>query len=302
MTGAARVERYGNVFRITPGPGRVIISTDIHGHLEDFRRVAQAFERWLARGEAFLVYTGDLVHGPCYEKDQWPEHLGDYYPDESPRVIEEFVQLQKKHKGRVFSLIGNHEHSHVGGPHTRKFHKEPSETQYLERTLGPEKTEEFHELIRSLPIVGVVGRGVVITHGAPRVLEATFAEICATSYGGHEGKTIPQMLEVPILGELFWARAAGSLVVRRFLKRMELGGQPNHVVVYGHDPVRRGWAREGSEQLCFSTSFALKNARKVYLDLDLDHEYANVDELKLGRELRWLYPELSAARRKKTPV
>src|ERR1700752_1352034 len=77
-TGPARVERYGNVFRIPPGPGRVIISTDIHGHLEDFRRVAQAFERWLARGDAYLIYTGDLVHGPCYERTQWPEHLGDY--------------------------------------------------------------------------------------------------------------------------------------------------------------------------------------------------------------------------------
>jgi hypothetical protein len=297
---APTVERYGNVFRIPPGPGKVIISTDIHGHLEDFRRVAQAFERALAKEpDAYLVYTGDLVHGPCYERGGWPEHLGDFYPDESPRVVEELVTLMKKHKGRVFSLLGNHEHSHIGGPHTRKFHKEPSETEYLERTVGPAKAQEYHALFRSFPLCAVVGRGVVVTHGAPRVLDATFAEICAVEYGGHEEKSIPQMLEVPILGELFWTRAAGSLVVRRFLKRMEIADEPNHIVVYGHDPVRRGWAREGSEQMCFSTSFALKNSRKVYLELDLDRPYLTVEDLKLGRDLRWLYPELSAARKKK---
>ena len=67
----------------------------------------------------------------------------------------------------------------------------------------------------------------------------------------------------------------------------------------GHDPVRQGWAREGHEQLCFSTSFALKNARKVYVELDLEREYRTVDDLKLGRDIRWLYPELSLARKKK---
>ena len=46
--------------------------------------------------------------------------------------------------------------------------------------------------------------------------------------------------------------------------------------------------------MCFSTSFALKNSRKVYLELDLDRPYLTVEDLKLGRDLRWLYPELSA--------
>jgi hypothetical protein len=214
-------------------------------------------------------------------------------------VLDEFVQLQRKYRGRVFSLLGNHEHSHVGGPHTRKFHKQPSETEHLEQTLGPEKTEVYRELFRTFPLCGVVGRGVVITHGAPRVLDATFAEVCSAAYSGHETKTIPQMFEVPILGELFWARRAGPLVVRRFVKRMQIGQQENHVVVYGHDPVRRGWAREGLEQLCFSTSFALKNTRKVYLELDLAREYLTVDDLKLGRDVRWLYPELAADRKAK---
>ncbi|MBI3722581.1 metallophosphoesterase [bacterium] len=293
------VERYGKIVRIPPGPGRAIVSTDLHGHMEDFRRVVAAFERALTRGNAYLVFTGDLVHGPAYEKDSYPEHLGDYYEDETPLLMQSFVEVQKKHRGRVICLMGNHEHSHVGGPHTRKFHKTPSETEYFERKIGPKRTSEYQGLFRSFPLVCVAGKGVVITHGAPRVLDATFAEICAAEYGGHETKTIPQMLEVPILGELFWARAAGSLCVRRFLRRVEIEGQKNHIAIYGHDPVRRGWAREGAEQLCFSTSFALRNARKVYIELDLERVYPTVDELKLGREIRWLYPELGDQRKKK---
>jgi hypothetical protein len=296
-----RLERYGNVFRIPPGPGRAIVSTDLHGNLEDFHRVVAAWRRAAAREDAYLILTGDLVHGPCYERSRWPEHLGDYYPDQSAELLEEFATLQSQHPERVIALLGNHEHSHIGGPHTRKFHKDPSETQFFEATLG-DRTEQVRALFRTFPLIGIVGRGVVITHGAPRVLDATFAEICQTPYAGHEDKTIPQMLEVPILGELFWTRIAGSIVVRRFLKRVEIAGQANRVVIYGHDPVRQGWAREGLEQLCFSTSFALKNARKVYVELDLDREYRSVEDLKLGRDIRWLYPELSLARKKKNLV
>jgi hypothetical protein len=297
-----RLERYGNVFRIPPGPGRAIVSTDLHGNLEDYHRVVAAWQRAIAREDAYLILTGDLVHGPIYEKNRWPDHLGDYYPDQSVELLEEFAELQRQHPDRVVALLGNHEHSHIGGPHTRKFHKDPSETQFFEGSLGPERTQDARTLFRSFPLCGVVGRGVVVTHGAPRVLDATFAEVCQTAYDGHSEKTIPQMLEVPILGELFWTRIAGSIVVRRFLKRMSLGGQPNRIVIYGHDPVRQGWAREGLEQLCFSTSFALKNARKVYVELDLDREYRTVEDLKLGRDIRWLYPELSLARKKKNLV
>lgn len=293
----AGVERYGKVIRIPP-QGRAILCTDLHGNLGDMERVIAAFRRALAEenGQAWLVFTGDLVHGPCYPRQGWPEHLGDYYPDQSVEVVETFMALQAELPERVFSLIGNHEHSHIGGPHTRKFHKSPSETEHFEKSLGPRRTRVFRDLVRSLPIAAVLGKGVVVTHGAPRVLDASFAEVCAVEYGGHEEKQIRDMLAVPILGELFWCRSAGPLVVRRFLQRMELAGQPNHVVVFGHDPVRRGYLREGDEQLCFSTSFGLRNGRKVYLDLSLTREYRSVRFMRYGVDVLPLYPELATRR------
>lgn len=296
-------ERYGNVLKLPPA-GRLVVSTDLHGNLEDYHRVVAVFERELAvHGDAYLLFTGDLIHGPAYARAEWPEPLGDFYEDQSGRVVLELIALMAKHPKRVFSLIGNHEHSHVGGPPTRKFHRDPSETEFFETSVGPEKAEEYRAFFRSLPLAAVCGRGVVITHGPPRVLRATFAEIASASYGGHEKRTIKEMLTVPILGELFWSRASGRLVVRRFLKRMELGGQPNWIVVFGHDPVRKGFAREGEEQLCFSTSFALKNEKKVFLGLDLSQEYRSVHDLRVGREILHLYPEVLPERqvRKKAP-
>jgi hypothetical protein len=283
-----------------PTRGRVIISTDLHGNLPDYERVVQAFKDALeeSEGDAYMLFTGDLVHGACYGKSRWPEHLGSWYRDQTEELVDAFQELQEEFPGRVFSLIGNHEHSHIGGPHTRKFHKDPSETEFLEECIGPEKTEVYKALFRSFPLMALIGKGMVVTHGAPRVLMAGYDKIKDIEYGGHEDKTIREMIEVPILGELFWCRYAGPLAVRRFLKRVERDGQRNHVVVYGHDPVRKGYLREGAEQLCFSTSFGLKNEKKVYLDVDLSREYRSVRALRYGVDILPLYPELAHKRKR----
>ena len=283
---------------LLPEKGRVIICTDLHGNLPDFQRVVEAFRTCLKEtdGDAYLLFTGDLVHGACYSRAIWPEHLGSYYTDQTEQLVDSYMELKEEFPDRVWSLIGNHEHSHIGGPHTRKFHKDPSETQYLEQTLGPEKTEIFKGLFRSFPIMALVGKGIVVTHGAPRVLMANYDDIKKIEYGGYENLTIREMIEVPILGELFWCRYAGPLAARRFLRRIERNGRPNRIVVYGHDPVRKGYLREGKEQLCFSTSFGLKNEKKVYLDLDLSREYRSARSLRYGAHILSLYPELSHRR------
>jgi hypothetical protein len=293
-------KRVGKVLHL-PAQGRAILCTDLHGNLPDFMAVVQAFREAYdeTSGDAYLLFFGDLVHGPVYSPRNWPEHLGSFYRDQTEELVDSFIALRDEFPARVFSLIGNHEHSHIGGPYTRKFHKDPSETEFLEATVGPEKTKRYHELFHSFPLVCVMGRGIVATHGAPRVLAATYEDVCEVEYTGHEDTSIREMLAVPILGELFWARNSGPLAVRRFLHRMETSDQANHIVLYGHDPVRKGYLREGAEQLCFSTSFGLRNERKVYLDLDLTREYRSVRSLRYGADILPLYPELASKRRRR---
>jgi hypothetical protein len=295
--GSEDVRLDGKVLHL-PASGRAIISTDLHGNLPDFNQVVESFRKCLEEndGNAYMLFTGDLVHGSCYSRKIWPEHLGSFYADQTEELIDSFIDLKDEFPTRAFSLIGNHEHSHIGGPHTRKFHKDPSETEFLEQTIGPEKTEVFKALFRTFPIMALIGKGIVVTHGAPRVLLAGYEEIARVEYGGHEKLSIREMLEVPILGELFWCRYAGPLAIRRFLRRVERDGLPNRLVVYGHDPVRKGYLREGKEQLCFSTSFGLKNEKKVYLDLDLSREYRSVRSLRYGADILPLYPALAHRR------
>ncbi|MBL4843955.1 MAG: metallophosphoesterase [Planctomycetes bacterium] len=293
-------KQVGKVLHL-PASGRAIVCTDLHGNLPDFLAVVEAFRQALVdnAGDAYLLITGDLVHGPRYSPRNWPEHLGSFYRDQTEEVLDSYLELREEFPQRVFTLIGNHEHSHIGGPDTRKFHKDPSETEFLEATVGAEKTEVYKAFFRTLPITCIMGKGVIATHGAPRVLSAGYDEVSQVEYGGHDHLTVREMLAVPVLGELFWARNSGPLAVRRFLRRMEVNDQPNHIVIYGHDPVRKGYLREGDEQLCFSTSFGLKNEKKVYLELDLTREYKTVRQLRYGIDIIPLYPDLAAARRRR---
>lgn len=43
--------------------------------------------------------------------------------------------------------------------------------------------------------------------------------------------------------------------------------------MFGHDVVREGFARDGVQQLCVSTSFGLFDERKVYVQVELAGRY-----------------------------
>ena len=145
MTSKAGSRRYGAILHLPPR-GTLVASTDLHGNLPDFECLEQRFRTLMStEGDAYLLFCGDLVHGPIYSRKQWPRRLGTYYPDQSAEVIKRFVALREEFPGRVFSLLGNHEHSHLGGPHTRKFHKVPSETEFFEQTVGAARADEIRQ-------------------------------------------------------------------------------------------------------------------------------------------------------------
>src|SRR5688572_11204268 len=120
-----------------PARGRLLVATDLQGNLRDFDRMADLFRAALVEneGEAHLLFTGDLVHGPHLEPEEWPDFLGEYYRDDSMGVVEGFLDLRRKNPGKVHALLGNHEHGHCGGPHTAKF--APDEVELLESIVGP---------------------------------------------------------------------------------------------------------------------------------------------------------------------
>lgn len=274
----------GKVARL-PDRGVLLFATDLQGNLRDFHAMLAVYEREKAAStEPILAFCGDLVHGPSPDMhDIWPEYLGHEYRDESAQLVREFSQISQRE--RVFSLMGNHEHAHVGGPVVPKFY--PDEAAVLDQALGDD-APAWHALLRTFPLLAVAPCGLVLTHGAPGATEPTLADFEALDYAGYESVSINDMFRHDTLGALLWSRSANEEQAQALL-HVALG-RPEGVVAFGHDVVREGYEKVGNHQICVSTSYGLFNHDKVYLRLDLGARYRTVNDLQAGAEIRHLYP------------
>jgi hypothetical protein len=269
--------------------GRLLVCTDLHGNLGDFRRIREIFRRaHEARpGPIHLLFTGDLIHGPNYPASRWPDYLGAFYEDASGRLMDEFLELRQAYPGRVHCLLGNHEHSHVGGPHTPKFWLD--ETQYFEDSVGPERAGRYREVFRGFQLAAVTACGVSVTHAAPNVELESVAELEEIRYEGYERMSLESIQSTPTLGRLIWSRSCPPDVARGFLSVLGQQSWPQRVVVFGHEIVQDGFESFGDEQLLLSTSFGLEQRKKRYLCVDLSARYRSVRDLRPGREILPLY-------------
>jgi hypothetical protein len=269
-----------------PGHGRLIVCTDLQGCMRDYRRIVEVFREALDEtdGDAHLLFTGDLVHGPHIDPDDWPDFLGEYYRDESGELIEAFISLAIRNTGHVHALLGNHEHGHVGGPHTAKFALD--EVALLESRLGPLATNRLKELFTTFPLAAVAPCGAVFTHGAPAATIASIRDVEDADLQNFECDSPLDIMEVPVIGPILWARSAQPEVARAFIAAM--GGT---IAIYGHDVIPEGFECIGDEQMVVSTSFGVFDSNKVYLDLDLAARYRSVHDLRIGHEILPLYPD-----------
>ncbi len=268
-----------------PDHGRLIVCTDLQGCLRDFHRIIEIFDDEMDRGgDAHLLFTGDLIHGPHLDELDWPEFLGEYYRDASGDVIDELSVLMRRHPGRVHALVGNHEHGHIGGPHTAKFAAD--EVAVLEELLGAERAERMRNVLRDFALVAVAPCGAVFTHGAPAATVKSIRDIEEAKLEGFEIGSPIDILDTPVIGPILWARSAAPDVASRFVKA--LGGT---FCIYGHDVIPEGFEIIGDEQIVVSTSFGVFDSNKVYIALDLGKRYRSVHDLRVGHEILPLYPD-----------
>ena len=271
-----------------PDRGILLVATDLQGNLGDYEAMKSLYEEEERAGaEPVLLFTGDLVHGPDARTARaWPSHLGSRYEDRSAELIIDYEKFAAS--ARTLCLLGNHEHTHVGGPVVSKFH--PDEGAVLEEALGEDR-ERIRAFIETFPLVAISHCGAVFTHGAPRSTEPDLATFEAIEYRGFERYSTQDMYLAGTLGALLWARAAPPERVRAFLSATSDGRAPNSFVAYGHDVVHEGYEKVGAEQICVSTSFGLADGDKTYLRLDLSARYDSVDDLREGVEILRLYPD-----------
>ncbi len=274
-----------------PDRGRLLVCTDLQGCMRDYRRMVDVFEQALDRyqGDVHLLFTGDLIHGPHIDPEDWPDFLGEYYRDASGELMIAYAQLAAQYPGKVHALMGNHEHGHVGGPHTAKFAAD--EVALLEQILGPAATARMRGIIHTFSLAAISKCGAVFTHGAPAAQIDSVADVEAADLSGAQYNSPLEVLDTPVVGKILWARSATETEARRFLRAM--GGTMS---IYGHDVIPEGYEMVGDEQIVVSTSFGLFDSNKVYLNLDLAGKYRAVSDLKIGQALLPLYPDKAPAR------
>jgi hypothetical protein len=274
-----------------PDHGRLLVCTDLQGCMRDFQRMVVLFEQALLEhhGDAHLLFTGDLIHGPHIEPEDWPDFLGEYYRDASGEVVMAYAALTARYPGRVHALLGNHEHGHIGGPHTAKFAAD--EVALLEQILGPAATARMRAIIQTFALAAVSRCGVVFTHGAPAAQIDSITDLEAADLSGAHYASPLDVLDTPIVGKILWARSATDAEARRFLRAMH-----GTIAIYGHDVIPEGYETNGDCQMVVSTSFGLFDCNKIYISLDLATRYRVVSDLRIGHEVLPLYPDRAPPR------
>ncbi|CAN5758889.1 hypothetical protein BH11MYX2_BH11MYX2_32680 [soil metagenome] len=274
-----------------PDRGRLLVCTDLQGCMRDYERMVEVFEQALLQydGDAHLIFTGDLIHGPHIDPEDWPDFLGEYYRDASGEVMIAYAGLAAQYPGRVHALLGNHEHGHIGGPHTAKFAAD--EVALMEQILGPAGTARMRCIIHTFSLLAVAKCGAVFLHGAPAAQIDAISQVEAADLSGAQYASPLDVLDTPIVGKILWARSASEAEARRFLR-----GTGGTMAIYGHDVVPEGFEKVGDEQLCLSTSFGLYDANKMDISLDLAARDRGGNDLRVGHELLPLYPDRAPPR------
>ena len=277
-----------------PDHGRLLVCTDLQGCMRDFNRFVEVFEAALLehQGDVHLIFTGDLIHGPHIEPEDWPDFLGEYYRDASGEVMIAYAGLAAQYPGRVHALLGNHEHGHIGGPHTAKFAAD--EVALLEQILGPSGTARMRGIIHTFALAAVSKCGAIFTHAAPPRPRST------RSPSSRPSICRARDLREPARRPRQPGRRQGAVGAvgdagggaRRFLRLRPSGT----ISIYGHDVIPEGFETVGDEQIVVSTSFGVFDTNKIYVSLDLAAKYRGVSDLRIGHELLPLYPDRAPAR------
>ena len=258
-----------------PNHGRLLVSPDLHGNLDDFRALRRRFE---SVTDVIWVQLGDVVHGPDADARRDRPALYDY-PDESVAIVEAMLALKTAHPDRFHYVLGNHDHGHVGGPHPSKFHDD--EVEALERDLPPAKRDALRALFANALLAVATPCGLLFTHGVPSDRLRSLAELDALSLDVARNDERANAL----LRDLLTSYGQPPEVVARMLAQVSTPDERYRVLVHGHDRDEAGFYVDGAEALGLCI-FGAPRANKRCLWADLAASYSSATDLRDGHEIR----------------
>jgi predicted phosphodiesterase len=277
-----------NRVRILPDQGRLLISTDLHGNREDFERLCAIFFglRKTAEDPTTIHWAllGDLVHGPSDRaRERDPVRFG--YLDESPWLVEAVIALRERYPDNIHVVLGNHDHGHIGGPHTSKFHAD--EVVALERRMSGPAIERMRGLFSEAMLALAAPCGLLLCHGSPDEQLDSLATL-----GAIDPSDEPDISRSSMLRSLLTSYGQRGETTATLLRQLSSPELELRVVVHGHDVDLSGWYVEHGNQAC-PVLFGAVPAQRRYLVVELGHRYQRAEDLREGIEVLRLYPELA---------
>jgi len=183
-------------------------------------------------------------------------------------------------------VLGNHDHGHIGGPHTHKFHDD--EVLYLEQRMRPEAIQRMHALFRGALLALAAPCGLLFCHGSPDDSWRELAWLDAID----PSEDNPERPELrPILRAMMSCYGQPGEVTAELLEQLSRPGLELRVVVHGHDVDPQGWYTEHGNQACPVLFGAPPQCRR-YLLLELGARYRRAEALREGIEVLRLYPDM----------
>jgi len=268
---------------ILPAHGLLMISTDLHGNLEDFLALRAKFDGLReAHDDVHWAILGDLVHGPNEEARVRLPELYDY-PDESWAIVEQAAALGRRHPDHFHLVLGNHDHGHVGGPHPSKFHSD--EVEHLEQGLTPSQREVLRDLFENALLLMAAPCGVLLSHGSPDASLFDVRQVDSLSLRYEDNDRHGQWL----LSSLLTSYGQPDDISGSMLECVgrSLGWELN-VVIHGHDRDETGYYREGRFQLC-PVLFGAPRGSKRYVVVDLAAHYESAKDFREDEEILRLH-------------
>jgi len=247
--------RQGNVVAL-PHAGELVVLGDIHGDLDNFRRVVE----WAAlyRNRDKYLVLQELIHGGPQD---------DRGGDLSYRLLEEAAALKIRYKSQVQMILSNHDLCEILGSNITKSGVNTSAVFWrgIENAYGsawPEVHGAYRRFLAALPLAVRTPNGLFISHSTPQgdALESFDYSIFQRALA------MEDYLPGGSVHALVWGRWHDQQAADRFAKAVEAD-----VLVTGHQTSMPGVKTPTSRHIVLVSDGPLGRVLSMRLSVQVPH-------------------------------
>jgi hypothetical protein len=235
-----------DAFRTTPGRrghfvqlmvvSDVLVVGDLHGHVENFKRVLELADLNNHRKRHLVLQ--EVIHGP----NRYPSTGG----DQSHRMLDLLAALKCQYPARVHCLMGNHELSQWTERAITKNNEDLNQlfsvgVQTAYRDKADAIYEAYCQLIAALPVAIRTPNRIMLSHSLPAASRIDSWEVAAVL--DEEFPAAAYKIGGGV-HSVVWGRDTSAATVERYLAKVDCD-----LLISGHIPCEDGFLIPNERQL-----------------------------------------------------